>query len=309
MGRPLKIAKTHTILTLTATTATTNVVTVNSTADLLTGMRFVVATTVGGLTAGTTYFVNEILTSTTFTALVSSPSVQPQVSPTLTTTTGQSVLVSVNIVDSGFGNPSGYGVVGGDTSIYGNQILIRCAIGLAGEGTISCADDSPNLLGVGTDLVNTLSDGSVVTTADGIVLGYIDDINNANATFATFAANAAANVSDSDWVYADNEAGYIVRQKGKTKYLVKGANTLLTAACYTSSSSNADLTPNTFSIISTDAGAADTLVLSISDHTAELFGGDDTLANSTPAYVTFGSAEAANAAAGVPYPVVTINKE
>lgn len=306
MGRPLKIAKTHTILTLTATTATTNVVTVNSTADLLTGMRFVVATTVGGLTAGTTYFVNEILTSTTFTALVSSPSVQPQVSPTLTTTTGQSVLVSVNIVDSGFGNPSGYGVVGGDTSIYGNQILIRCAIGLAGEGTISCADDSPNLLGANTTFDTQLSAGSVVTTADGIVLGYIDNV--ANATFATFAANAAANVSDSDWVYADNEAGYIVRQKGKTKYLVKGADTLLTAACYTSSAANAALTPNTFSIISTDAGAADTLVLSISDHTAELFGGDDTLANSTPAYVTFGSAAAANAAAGMPFPLVTINK-
>lgn len=304
MGRPLKIAKAQTVVTLTNTAATTNIITVSSTANFSAGMRFVVASNVGGLVAGTTYWVKEILSGTTFTALVNHPSVQPQVSPTLSTTSGGSVALSVNVVDSGYSNASGYGIVGGDTSIYGNQVLITAVIGIAGDGTISCADDSPNLSGVGTDFANTLSDGSIVTTADGTVLGFIDDIANANATFATFSANAFANVSGSSWVYGDEEAGFVVRQKGKTKYLIQGASTGLQAPAYTLDYGSR-LTPNTFSVQATYANTADTGAFSFSDHTAELFG-DGTLANSVPAFVTFGTAEAADVANGVPYPVVTI---
>ena len=57
MGRPLKIAKAQAILTLTGTGATTEAVTVSqtlATVGVIAGMPFVPATTVGGLTGGTT---------------------------------------------------------------------------------------------------------------------------------------------------------------------------------------------------------------------------------------------------------------
>ena len=101
MANKLKIAKVSALKVLSDTTATTNVITVDSTTNLTSGDRFMVASTVGGLTAGTTYFVNEVLNATTFTALNSDPSVQPQVSPTLTTTSGGSVKVSFNQVGEG----------------------------------------------------------------------------------------------------------------------------------------------------------------------------------------------------------------
>lgn len=304
MGRPLKIAKAQTVVTLTATTASTNIITVSSTANMSASMQFVVASTVGGLVAGTTYWVKEILSGTTFTALVNHPSVQPQVSPTLTTTTGQTVALSVNVVDSGYSNASGYGIVGGNTAIYGNQVLITAAIGQAGTGTITCAANSPNLVGVGTDFATTLTDGTVVVSSSGVLLGVIDDIANANAVFTTFAANAAATVSDDSFVFATEEAGFIVRQKGKTKYLIKGATTGLVVQAFTADDGST-LLPNTFSVQATFANSATTGAFSFSDHNGELFG-DGTLANSDPAFLTFGSAENANVSNGVPYPVVTI---
>ena len=100
MANKLKIAKVSALPVLSDTTATTNVITVDSTTGLTIGDRFVPASTVGGLTGGTTYFVNEVINATTFTALNSDPSVQPQVSPTLTTTTGGSVKLSVNQIIS-----------------------------------------------------------------------------------------------------------------------------------------------------------------------------------------------------------------
>ena len=304
MGRPLKIAKAQTVVTLTETTATTNIITVSSTANFTAGMRFVVASTVGGLVGGTTFWVKEILSGTTFSALVNHPSVQPQVSPTLTTTTGQTVALSVNVVDSGYSNASGYGIVGGDTAIYGNQVLITAAIGQAGTGTITCATGSPNLDGAGTNFANTLTNGTVVISSAGVLLGVIDDIANANAVFGTFAANASVNVSGDSFVFATEEAGYIVRQKGKTKYLIKGATTGLEVQAFTVDEGGIFL-PNTFSVQATYANSDTTGAFSFTNHNGELFG-DGTLANSDPAFLTFGSAEAANVANGVPYPVVNI---
>jgi hypothetical protein len=304
MGRPLKIAKAQTVVTLTATAATTNVITVSSTANISAGMQFVVASNVGGLIAGVIYWVNKILSGTTLTALVNHPSVQPQVSPTLTNTSGQTVALSVNVVDSGYSSPAGYGIVGGNTSIFGNQVLITALIGIAGDGTITVADNSPNIVGVGTDFANTLSDGTVVTTASGVFLGVIDDIANANAVFATFDADSEATASGSSYVYGDSEAGYIVRQKGKTKYLIHGATTGLEVQAFTSDSSI--LLPNTFSVQATYANTDTDNALFLSDHNGGLFDGGTDLANSAPVFVTFGSAENANAAAGVPYPVVNI---
>ena len=333
MGRPLKIAKAQAVLTITDTTAATGQVTVSQSLTnlgIIAGMPFVVASTTGGLTAGTTYWILSVVDANNFTASATDLSTNTsRTAVTLTDTTGTTVAASVGVVDAYFNNPiSGagypatnsatYSVVGGNTAIYGNQVLCQVAIGIAGSGTISCADDSPNLDGVGTDFANTLSDGSVVTTSDGTLLGFITDIANANATFATFAANAAANVtvaSGTGYVYADNEAGFIVRQKGKQKYLVQGATSGLIGPCYTANLANAALTPNTMSIIATYANTTTQLVQSLSDHTGELFTatsgpvatGNIVFPNAAPMYATFNTAEVANADNGMPYPLVQIN--
>jgi hypothetical protein len=112
------------------------VITVDSTTGITQGDRFVPTSTVGGLTGGTTYFVHEVLSTTTFTALNSDPSVQPQVSPTLTTTTGGSVNLSFNQVGEGYPSdtPQDMGVVGGDTAQTGKQLTASGAIAIANPG-------------------------------------------------------------------------------------------------------------------------------------------------------------------------------
>ena len=136
MANKLKIAKVSALAVLSDTTATTNVITVDSTTGLTQGDRFVPASTVGGLTDGTTYYVDEVLSSTTFTALTKSWSVQPHVSPTLTTTTGQTVILTFNQVDEGYPSdtPQDMGVVGGDTQQYSKQLTAFGAIAIANPG-------------------------------------------------------------------------------------------------------------------------------------------------------------------------------
>ena len=178
MGRPLKIAKAQAVLTITDTAETGSIVTIsggNLTTSPITGvasgMPFVVATTVGGLTANTTYYVDTILSNTTFSVSATDLSVQPRVMATLSDTTGGSVLMSVGVVDAYFNNPVGgagfpstnantYGVVGGNTSIVGSQVLPRVAIGISGTGNIYSSDASALVYGAGTDFANTLSSGS-----------------------------------------------------------------------------------------------------------------------------------------------------
>ena len=136
MANKLKIAKASFSGPLTDTTATTNVITVDTTFYLTRGDRFVPASTVGGLTGGTTYYVDEVLSSTTFTALTKSWSVQPHVSPTLSTTTGQTVILTFNQVDEGYPSdtPQDMGVVGGDTQQYSKQLTAFGAIAIANPG-------------------------------------------------------------------------------------------------------------------------------------------------------------------------------
>jgi len=309
MGRPLKIAKAQAVVTITATAAATDVVTTNANfanLGIIAGMPFVTAGNVGGLVAGTTYWILEVLNdgaNSTFTVSETDLSANPDREKVdLSATSAQTVAATVGLVDSGFNNGSGYGIVGGNTSLYGNQVVVRCAIGLAGTGTITCATDSANLIGVGTDFANDFSDGTVVTTAAGVLIGYLDDpANNASNTFAVLTANAAVDADGVSYVYADNEPGFIVRQKGKTKYLVTGANTALTSACYSANVANAALLPNTFNVIATYANTTTAFGENLSDHNGQLFG-------NVPVYVTFGSAEVANVDAGIYYPVVTINK-
>ena len=417
MGRPLKIAKAQAVLTITDTAETGGIVTVSDnlttapTVGVIAGMPFQVATTVGGLIANTTYYILAITSNNTFTVSSTQLSVQPQVSPTLSDTTGQSVKASVGVVDAYFNNPNGgagfpatnantYSVVGGNTAIIGKQVLAQVAIGVNGTGTLYGDTGNMNVYGSGTDFANTLSVGSAIqvasaninggtdyttvgfvttntgyitvavanTSATGNVIGtsgnaetlfvgapvtfdantgglvagstyFVKTIANAaaftvsntqygparalttgttaaNATIdvTVLAANATANFAGAAYVYANDEAGFIVRQKGKQKYLVTGATSGLTAQCYMANLANTALTPNTMRVLATYANSATQTVQSLSDHTAELFTatsgpvatGNIVLANATPAYVTFNTAEAANASAGQPYSLVQI---
>ena len=326
MGRPLKIAKAQAVIVLTATNASTEVVTTSSNLTnlgIIAGMPFIPASNIGGLVAGTTYWILKILSTTTFTVSATELSANPTYTPVNLSAAGPvTVSATVGLVDAYFNNQEGsantYSVVGGNTALYGNQVLVGVCIGISGDGTITCADDSPNLDGVGTDFANTLTDGTIVYTDEGVILGTIDDIANANAVFATFAANATANVTDGAYIYGNPEAGFIVRQKGKQKYLVTGSTSGLTAACYTANVANTALLPNTFNIEGTYANSSTVFVQSLSDHTAELFTSTSgttaspnetaNINNSSPAFSTFNTAYAANTYGGQPYPIVTINK-
>jgi len=376
MGRPLKIAKAQAVLTLTDTAATGSIVTVTDnlttspTVGVTAGMPFLVATTVGGLVAGTTYYVNSILSNNTFDVLATQPSVQPPVMATLTDSSGGSVKVSVAVVDAYFNNPVGgtgfpatnantYGVVGGNTGIYGKQVLTAVAIGVNGTGTLYTpltVNTSAVVAGVGTDLAN-LATGAALqvavaningstdyvdlgfasgtkgnitvavanTVVSGNIIGtsgnaqtlivdmpitfsanlgtlttgttyFVKSIANAaaftvstdqggpevqmsaatgtpNAILNRVALTANANIvaSNAAYVYANDEAGYIVRQKGKTKYLVTGTVSGLTGVCYTTNVANAALTPNKMSIIATNAAPGTQYVSSINDYNSEVF--------------------------------------
>ena len=377
MGRPLKIAKAQAVLTITDTVTTGSIVTVTQnlttspTVGVSKGMSFQVASTVGGLTAGVTYFINSILTNTTFNVSATDLSVQPQVMASLTATTGQSVSMSVGVVDAYFNNPTAgagfpatnantYGVVGGNTAIVGSQILAQVAIGINGTGTLYtpvAVNTSNVVVGVSTDLANlatgaalqvavaningstdyvdlgfaSATHGNVTvavanTTVIGSIIGtsgnaqtliadmpiqfsanfgglttgttyFVKTIANAAAfTVSTsqggdvqavtanvsvtanalmnrvvLTANANVVTSNAAYVYANDEAGFIVRQKGKTKYLVQGGTTGLIAQCYTANVANTALTPNTMNILSTDAASATKYVSSVNDYNSEVF--------------------------------------
>ena len=421
MGRPLKIAKAQAVLTITDTAATGSIVTVSG-GNLTTspivgitkGMSFVVASTVGGLTANTIYYVNAILSNDTFDVSQTQLSVQPQIMQTLTDTTAQSVSVSFNVVDAYFNNPVGgdgfpstnantYSVVGGNTAIIGKQVLAQVAIGINGTGTLytpTAVNTSTVIVGVGTDLANittgaalqvavaningstdyvdlgfasatkgnvsvavanTTVSGSVIGTSGnaqtlivdmpiqfsanfgGLTTGttyFVKAIANAaaftvstsqggpveavtanvsvtaNALMNRVALTANANVitRNAAFIYANDEAGYIVRQKGKQKYLVTGSTSGLTAQCYTANLANTALTPNTMRILATYANTTTQTVQSLSDHTGELFTatsgpiatGNIVFQNAAPVFATFNTAAVANADAGQPYELVTI---
>jgi len=421
MGRPLKIAKAQAVLTITDTAETGSIVTVSGgnlttspTVGITKGMTFVADTTVGGITANTIYYVNSILSNTTFDVSETQLSVQPQVIPTLTDETGQSVSVSFNVVDAYFNNPTAgagfpatnantYSVVGGNTAIIGNQVLAQVAIGVNGTGTLytPIAVNTSNVVaGVGTDLAN-LTTGAAIqvavaningstdfvnlgfasatkgnvtvavanTTVTGNVIGtsgnaqtlalnmpikfdanfgglttsttyFVKTIANAAAfTVSTdqggasvqltanasvtgnaimnrvvLTANANVIVGNAAFIFANDEAGFIVRQKGKQKYLVTGSTSGLTAQCFTANLANTALTPNTMRILATYANSATQTVQSLSDHTGELFTatsgpiatGNIVFQNAAPIFATFNTAAVANADNGQPYELVTI---
>ncbi len=330
MGRPLKIAKAQAVITITNTTNSTDLITTSANftnLGIIAGMPFVTASNIGGLVAGTMYWILQVVNSgnnSTFYASATPLNANPNSTKVDVSTASGTVATTVAPVDMYFNNPNGpqwpatnantYSVVGGNTALYGKQVLCNVLIGLTGAGTITVSDDSPNIDGVGTDLANTLTDGTIVYNTDGTILGTITDIANANAEFATFAANATANAAGIALTYGNPEAGYIVRQKGKQKYLVTGTTSGLTGACYTANVANTALLANTMTITATYANSSTVKVQSLSDHTAELFTatsgpvatGNIVLQNANPAFSTFNAAAAANANPAQPYPIVQI---
>ena len=199
MANKLKIAKASFSGPLTDTTATTNVITVDTTFYLTRGDRFVPASTVGGLTGGTTYYVDEVLSSTTFTALTKSWSVQPHVSPTLTNTTGQSVILTFNQVDEGYPSdtPQDMGVVGGDTQQYSKQLIAFGAIAIANPGAF-WFDTST------TDVYGDKTADFDVNIAVGEQLSFTGDnipfVVGALVTGVTYVINNTVGTSAAQWI-------------------------------------------------------------------------------------------------------------
>jgi hypothetical protein len=189
MGRPLKIAKAQAILTITATDASTEEVTVSqnlSTLGVIKGMPFIPVSTTGGLTANTIYWVLNVTSNTTFTTSATDLSANPTYTPVnLSATSGTTVSASVGVVDAYFNNPNGgvgfpttnantYSVVGGNTAIIGKQVLPQVAIGINGTGILYSATDTAYVTGIGTDLANTLSVGSAIQVASANINGSTD---------------------------------------------------------------------------------------------------------------------------------------
>lgn len=366
MGRPLKIAKAQAVVTLTATNGTTEVVTTNANftnLGIIAGMPFIPATSVGNLVGGTTYWILTVINSggnSTFTVSATPLNANPTNTPfNLGTTSAQTVALTVGIVDSGFSNPDGtatatnsvtYGVVGGNTSIYGSQTLVRVAIGQAGQGnllvsnntsilnvinsdvdvssyvsvgdwiglddsttvgvvsgntgrvvqtTVSTAastdevtlDDSDTLVIEGAIIFGANIGGlvagrvyyveskpssttiTVSSTPGGAALALTDDTvaTTAVQNTLTLSADSAVNANTDTWVYAGDEAGYIIRQKGKTKYLVKGTTTGLIGQCFTANVANTALTSNTMNILATYSDSSTKYVKALNDYNSEVF--------------------------------------
>lgn len=217
MGRPLKIAKAQAVITLTATDATTEVVTTSAnltTLGIIAGMPFVPASNIGGLVSGTTYWILKVLSDTTFTVSATPLNANPTSTPVnLSGTTGQTVAATVAPVDTYFNNPNGsantYSVVGGNTAIIGNQVLCNVAIGQNGVGTLYASDSSNVVGGAGTDLGNITADSVIqYIAANGaaVTLGYVDTatgVTNVEISNATATGNFLTTVGNAETLYAN----------------------------------------------------------------------------------------------------------
>jgi hypothetical protein len=230
---------------------------------------------------------------------------------------------STDYVDLGFASATK-----GDVSVaVANTTVSGNVIGTSGNAQTLIADmpitfdaSFGGLTAGTTYFVKTIANAAAftVSTSQGgapqILTANASVTGNAIMNRVVITANANVVASNAAFVYANDEAGFIVRQKGKQKYLVTGATSGLTAQCYMANVANTALTPNTMRVLATYANSDTQTVQSLSDHTAELFTatsgpvatGNIVLANATPAYVTFNTAAAANADAGQPYSLVQI---
>ena len=119
---------------------------------------------------------------------------------------------------------------------------------------------------------------TVASTPGGTAVTLTNATGTPNATqqqvvLTAVAANNASGVTGQGdpFIQTLPEAGYILRQKGKTKYLVQGTVTGLVGAVYTANVANTALTPNTMNILSTDAASGTAYVSSVNDYQSEVF--------------------------------------
>ena len=263
MANKLKIAKVSALPVLSDTTATTNVITVDSTTGLTIGDRFVPASTVGGLTGGTTYFVNEVLSATTFTALNSDPSVQPQVSPTLTTTSGGSVKLSVNQVGEGYPSdtPQDMGVVGGNTAQTGKQLTAFGAVAVSQPGKFWFSTATSDVYGnKDADFTTNVSVGEQLSfvgdnipfTVGALVTGVTYVINNTVGTSAAQWIAMGATGANLGEVFIATGAG---AGTGTVSYASNGANvplgTVSALAVVSTPTASSDATTDLITVTST----------------------------------------------------------
>ena len=263
MANKLKIAKVSALPVLSDTTATTNVITVDSTTGLTIGDRFVPASTVGGLTGGTTYFVNEVINATTFTALNSDPSVQPQVSPTLTTTSGGSVKLSVNQVGEGYPSdtPQDMGVVGGDTAQTGKHLTAFGAVAVSQPGKFWFSTATSDVYGnKDADFTTNVSVGEQLSfvgdnipfTVGALVTGVTYVINNTVGTSAAQWIAMGATGANLGEVFIATGAG---AGTGTVSYASNGANvplgTVSALAVVSTPTASSDATTDLITVTST----------------------------------------------------------
>lgn len=204
MGRPLKIAKSQFIGTITNTTTGTNVVTfipaITSTVNFTVGMPIVVSTTVSNIIAGTTYWVLTIPSTTTMTLSSTPLNANIYRTPLALGTVGPVVVpFTVGLIAYGFNNPDGtantYGVVGGNTGSYGKQVLATVALGQAGAGTLSITLGSAAVFGVGTTFTSSAPIGSALETESG-ALGFVSALAAPVAVTATTTLGSVVTTAD-----------------------------------------------------------------------------------------------------------------
>jgi hypothetical protein len=325
MGRPLKIAKAQAVITVTNTTATTNVVTTSaslSALGIIKGMPIIFASAIGGLAANTTYWILNIVSDTTFTVSASILNANPTSTPVTLSTASGTVLATIAPVNAYFNNPEGpqwpatnantYGVVGGNTAIIGNQVVGTLNLRTAGVGTIVAENDSTAITGTGTEFVAG-DVGKILYTDAGVVIGTIATVTN--STTVALAADATVNYTGT-FELGTSEDAYIMRQKGKQKYLVRGTTTGTVAAVFTVDASLTPQPANTIVISAVNSANATGSIQTLSNKNSKLFTPDSgpiatgniNLRAATSVQATFNSAVAANTQAGINFPIVTVNR-
>lgn len=143
------------------------------------------------------------------------------------------------VVDDGFPNDgtttNGYddnqpGIVGGINE-NGDQIRCQAAILVKGLGTISALASSTTVTGTGThfttDALTTNSariwvdDGAGGLTEIGLIDSVTDDVG------LELTGNASEDLVDVAWYYTARNDASIVRQKGKSKFLIAGTDSAI----------------------------------------------------------------------------------
>jgi DhnA family fructose-bisphosphate aldolase class Ia len=166
-----------------------------------------------------------------------------------------------------------------NTVVSGNVIgTTGNALTLAVDQPVSFSANIGTLVAGTTYFVKTTANAAAFTVSSTLggapkVMTAASGTPDALQDSITLGANALATIGGlgQNYVYANDEAGFIVRQKGKTKYLVQGGTTGLVAQCYTANVANTALTPNTMNILSTDAASATAYVSSVNDYNSEVF--------------------------------------